>query len=566
MQSGFKTKYINLRFWLHFLSLCIVGFGGFPIVQNAPAQAFPLFDASIFYQVDMEFCNDWPMNIGGYVFCNTDIYFAPSASLLFSNDVAMSDSYFYHQNPLDPTDRSSSNGGITFNGAILTNLCKLWPPVGRFTFCPCHPETENYPMLASSIGPSNQPIHFFCLADLIVLVSNKTITATSGFGIDNQATAISSAECSKFIKLGEQFYNWREAKFVRAVHFDVGKLRAWSATNETLRPALGGRDIKSVYIADLSISTNFETGIVLTNGSILPPLGLGIATPNPAYIVGNWNVSTDGTNFITGTNDTSHTRPSAIYADAITILSSAWKNKHSADKLLSPQQRLKLEHLRRLMSPESDTMKGNQRLRDLARMRFEQIRLQLGFRLATSTTVNSALMGGIVPSNGTNYSGGVENFVRLLEDWSGETLTFDGAIACMFYSQVAKGPWGTNNVYKPPTLNWSYDWNFSDKAKLPPMTPVLFGCGGLYPMITRQPTNVTVPYGNTVKVSVPIFDLGYPTTYQWYRFGVLIASATNSTLTLSPFTSNNAGNYQAIVSYGDATAPSRGFTITAPPP
>ncbi len=34
-------------------------------------------------------------------------------------------------------------------------------------------------------------------------------------------------------------------------------------------------------------------GVVLTNGDLLPPNGLSIATPDPAYIVGNWNVTTN---------------------------------------------------------------------------------------------------------------------------------------------------------------------------------------------------------------------------------------------------------------------------------
>ena len=541
-----KAKHKTKRFGAWFV--LILSFAGFATPSHVWAYGFPVFQSSIFYQVDMEFGNDQAMNIGGLVFGNQDIYFAPSAPLVFSNDVAMAGQYFLNQSALDPTDRSTANGGITFLEQHLTNVCQLSPPVGFFTFGSGHPATANYAMLASSAGSSNEPVHFFCLADLIIIISNKTVTATSGYGIDNQATIIPPADLGKFIKLGETFYNGRESKTINAVNVDIGKLRTWSATNNTLRAALGGRDLKSVYIADLSVEANRETGIVLTNGSALPPLGLSIATPNPAYIVGSWNTSTNG-------------NPSAIYADAITVLSGAWKNNHSADKFLSAQQRRTLDNL-------MTAMNRNPRLRALAQARSEQLRASLGFRLATSTTINAALFSGIVPSNGTNYSGGVENFIRLLEDWTDETLTFNGAIACMFYSQVAQGPWMTySNVYKEPNLNWSCK-NYFDWTKLPPMTPILAGCNdyNLYPMITRQPTNMMVAYGSTVKITVPIFDSGYPANYDWYHYGDLISSGPDSTLTINNFTATNAGNYQVIVSYGDAAAPSRGFTIKPPSP
>src|SRR5439155_19045027 len=68
--------------------------------------------------------------------------------------------------------------------------------------------------------------------------------------------------------------------------------------------------------------------------------------------------------------------PAAIIADAITVQSNAW-NDGNSDKSLSS-------------------------------------------RVASHTTVNAALIGGIVPSSGGNYSGGAENFVRFMENWSGK--------------------------------------------------------------------------------------------------------------------------------------------------
>jgi hypothetical protein len=79
-----------------------------------------------------------------------------------------------------------------------------------------------------------------------------------------------------------------------------------------------------------------------------------------------------------------------------------------------------------------------------------------------------------VPSDGSHYSGGVENFLRLLENWSSATtLTYNGSIVVMFPSQYATSPWGKSNVYGVPKRQWGFDTNFKDASKLPPLTPQL---------------------------------------------------------------------------------------------
>jgi hypothetical protein len=157
-------------------------------------------------------------------------------------------------------------------------------------------------------------------------------------------------------------------------------------------------------------------------------MGLGVATPDPVYIVGNYNVSTNGTPANLGTFNTTQTRPAAVYSDAVTILSPNWNPQNSSNSISS--------------------------------------------RTAANDTVNAALLTGNVPSDGNYYSGGVENFPRFLENWSGCTFTYNGSMVCMFNSQVAIAPWpGTGTVYNPPTRNWAFDLNFNNPAKQPPMMP-----------------------------------------------------------------------------------------------
>lgn len=172
-----------------------------------------------------------------------------------------------------------------------------------------------------------------------------------------------------------------------------------------------------VYVADTrTVSSSTEDGVRLVNGATLTSGGLTIASQNPVYIQGNYNSVND--------------YPAAVYADAINILSGSWNDANSSGALSS--------------------------------------------RNASSTTINTAVFTGIVPTSGANYSGGVENLLRLLEDWSGDTLTYNGSIVVMFASETATGIWKNtgsgNNVYNAPTRNWSFDVQFLDSTKLPPGT------------------------------------------------------------------------------------------------
>jgi hypothetical protein len=72
------------------------------------------------------------------------------------------------------------------------------------------------------------------------------------------------------------------------------------------------------------------------------------------------------------------------------------------------------------------------------------------------------------------YSGGVENFLRLLENWSSASLWYNGSIVAMFPSQYATNFWQqTGNYYTAPTRSWAFDTNFTNLSKLPPLTPMV---------------------------------------------------------------------------------------------
>jgi len=166
----------------------------------------------------------------------------------------------------------------------------------------------------------------------------------------------------------------------------------------------------------------------MTNGAVLPSGGLTVATPDPIYVLGNYNAN--GSSLNNGTN-VANTVPAALIGDAITALSASWNDKTYTN---------------------GDSLNN---------------------RTPVATTINAAAFEGIVQSSGTNYSGGVENFLRLLENWSGATtLTYNGSIVVMFPSQFATNRWQETGVYyNAPHRAWAFDINFEQQNQAPPLTP-----------------------------------------------------------------------------------------------
>ena len=124
----------------------------------------------------------------------------------------------------------------------------------------------------------------------------------------------------------------RETNTVQAIQIDVAGLKSWNATNTSIRPYLPLHDVSTIYVNDQrTLASTNESGVRLVNGTNLPPQGLTVATPSPVYILGDYNVPPAAM----GTTNTTGTLPASVAADAITILSSAWKDTNSSKALSS---------------------------------------------------------------------------------------------------------------------------------------------------------------------------------------------------------------------------------------
>lgn len=394
------------------------------VKQEVQVAAIPIFQFAIFYTMDLEINPGATMNINGRVHSNSMLYTAPNGvTLTYMDHVTAAGDILLQKSPLDPSTRAS--GAVVFGGEHDAKVSSLTLPIGTNN----SPEAVHSVVEVPPAGESPNSLigkqRYYNKADMVVILTNNSVIATSG-NFNDFATAIPASQVSVFLTTNATgFYNKREGKTIKPVEIDVAKLKKWSETNVTLRSQLG-RDLSSIYVADRrAFPSGTESGVRLSNGQTLPSQGLTVATPNPIYVKGHYNAPSTHL----GTTNTSLTKPASLVGDSINILSTAWSDGNASSSLSS--------------------------------------------RVAQNTTVNAAFLSGIVASDGDNYSGGVENFPRFLENWSGKTFTYNGSMVVMFYSQYATAPWGGSDVYNPPNRNWAFDVNFMDATKLPPGTPQL---------------------------------------------------------------------------------------------
>ena len=90
---------------------------------------------------------------------------------------------------------------------------------------------------------------------------------------------------------------------------------------------------------------------------------------------------------------------------------------------------------------------------------------------------------------------------------------------------------------------------------------------GISPTITNQPLSETVPIGGTATFSVSAAGTP-PLAYQWYfNTNTSLPGANNAALSFGPVLSNEAGQYQVIVTspYGSATSSAAALTVLLQP-
>jgi hypothetical protein len=460
--------------------------------QVVQFTAIPIFQYAVFYNMDLEIEPGNVMNINGHVHSNNNIWTtgnSASKPLTYESLVDASGGIF-----LQGSTNSSQSGAALANSVVfsitqnnpLPNVDSLTMPIGNnnnpaavaaiIQLPPANlavPSTAAYSPTGSVYlyngadliitNSSGNPGNFTVLYDnpnitiqLTPVLPDVVVVTTNASNHTTQTNSYYS-----FVT-NATFYDYRESDNVQAIQVDVGKLNNWLTNNaavvsvgssstvtiggtnrggyqynnlNTIGSTSKGHGINSVYVYN-SVLMNATTlpAVRLVDGAQLPSAGLTVATAQPIYVEGDYNITTNGINYANTLGSTTNgaTVPAALIGDAVTILSSSWSDSYNSGTAL-------------------------------------------GSRTPVSTCVNAACLGGIVPSaNGANYSGGVENFFRLLENWSSSTaLTYNGSIVCMFPSQYATNIWQKTGIYyNPPNRQWGFDVNFlKGQQYLPPLTP-----------------------------------------------------------------------------------------------
>ncbi|HUB87224.1 MAG TPA: hypothetical protein VMB22_04985 [Verrucomicrobiae bacterium] len=416
------------------------------VLQQLQLTGIPVFQFGMYSSGDMEISCGQPFNVTGHVHSNGILYVEPDSSLTFESDVTAVVNVLFQRDTADGDTRGAPAGTVVY---VQTNsptfpVDALTLPIGATNTPEAIREIIEPPPPGEDPNSAIGKLRYYNLCDMVLTVSDTGIAATSGYSNPNK-TSIPTNELAVFVSITNSFWDAREGKTVQPIDINIGNLTAWSETNSSLR------NLSSIYVVDNRNLPSTSLGAVrVYNGLQLPPNGLTVATGRPLYVWGDYNET--NTAYL-GTANTTATRPASLVADAITFLSDAWV--------------------------DGSTQPG-----------------QTSEPTATNTTVNAALLTGVVPTSPGHYSGGMENFPRFLENWGAyNTNTYNGSMIKMFPSLYATGVWGQANVYNPPARNWAYDANFDDPTKLPPKTP------SLLKVIPGQ--WATVPPGTNVAAAFP---------------------------------------------------------------
>jgi hypothetical protein len=267
--------------------------------------------------------------------------------------------------------------------------------------------------------------------NLTVMRQDGTVVSAASPAGSSDRKLYNAITATGVLTTGEQIYDNREVLppgKVRLTTLHVDQLLA--KVNDPTNGIPSNRWNGVVYITDTSYTPSTRRGIRLKGGNVLPNGGLTVASANPVYIQGDYNTGSgvvpsnngDPLNPTVPTYDKS-SRPSSVIADAVNILSNAWV----------------------------DTNANNS--------------------AASNTTVNTAIVSGIVPTANCHYSGGAENFPRFLENWDTKTFTYYGSMVELYNSKQAVGTWDTA-VYTPPLRQWYFDTDFNTHT--PPGTLMLY--------------------------------------------------------------------------------------------
>lgn len=428
--------------------------------MRTKVRLVPLFQFAAFYNKDLEIEPGPNMLLDGPVHVNGDLYLGSGATLTIGGQTTASGDIYHGRK-----DANSCSGKVTIEDASET--AQYTPFSSASSGCsgarrqlatsdlPTWGGNVQMGVDAVQVPPPEdmdpvQGAAYWDKADLrVVLKVNATNTPTgievrnSDGSVDYTASndltlctgAVSSSDQSSTPK---GMYNSREGKWINMLDVDVPALL--DCAHQHSINLMGGKDLNDTTEGGLvfyftvdgphSSATSNGYGVRLKNGGTLaatdpaaPPIkGLTVVTDQAVYVQGDYN--------------STNKKPAGILADSFNVLSNSWQDTNSQN---------------------------------------------WGLRQATATTINAAVMSGtdstgnsegVAGQDSGNYNGGIENYPRFLEQWSGQTLTYRGSFVSLNTPRHVDGAWVYGSPqYTAPVRDFGYDTSFNNAANLPPLSP-----------------------------------------------------------------------------------------------
>lgn len=430
------------------------------------SRLVPLFQFAAFYDKDLEILPGPAMTFSGPVHTNGDLYLNANTSLSIQGQVTTAKNLYRGRKndttcmatPIainDPTTPRNllpscsartlvaANQVTSWNGQIQMNVQAVSvPPPETFTRSPGELYWDKADLrLVLRLNASDAKNTTFATSGVEVRDSSDTVDTALTTKVNACAGAIgetsAGAANGKVVDYNQNMYNFREAKWLRLLEVDMQGLlncvhtQSLFGSGKTLADTSQGGIVIFLSVDGPSSGGVNRYGVRIRNGSRLQATAAGAPT-----IVEGITVISDQALYVRGDYNSLNKVPAALMADSINVLSNNWNLNDST---------------------------SNQALTS---------------RIGSNTIINAAFLsntdttGGIEGSGGQNgaYNGGLENYPRFHENWSGKTLTYRGSLVSLGRPAHVSGGWGAQS-YSPPNRDWNYDVSFNNAANLPPITP-----------------------------------------------------------------------------------------------
>jgi len=428
-------------------------------IVTVNAQSIPLFQFGVFYEKDLEIHNGPPMTFAGWVHTNGNLYLSSSNSFfqdlittpgnvywerkntsqrlngVFINNAAGVPVALNFDSRSDPTPAAfSAKSQASFNGRLMTGAMGVTPlrlplPTGM-------PATELIQPRNAGDTPAVQNVKMAWKADYHIIVDLNLLATPCAPGAMTVLPRVTpdptpGSDCDQIFQgKPNAFLEGREDVGVDLLDINVSRLHAWIAADPV------NRATSIMYVTFINVNPGVATrdypAVRLYNGRTLT-VPWTLATDRPLYIQGNFN-------------DIGW-QPASVLGDAITFLSPNWNDgAHAAYAVTNATT---------------------------------QMWVYAAIAAGHSATPCDWFVAGCVASAPpplvaatANYGGGLENFPRFLENWSGTQMHYRGSLVSLFESSHANlRRWQWRGYYSPPNRDWQFELRFRDPTTLPPGTP-----------------------------------------------------------------------------------------------